>query len=185
VSRQIVVVDYDPDWPRTFETLRRRIWPAIAGVAESIEHVGSTAVPGLAAKPIIDMTIVVPPLPSGEAMATVISRLAAAGYRHQGDWGISGREAFTTAENSPAHHLYACVRGNLGLRNHLAIRDHLRKHPDKARQYGELKKQLAAAHHHDIDAYIEGKTDFLISILRQSDLTADDLAAIVAINRKP
>ncbi|HEX4125858.1 MAG TPA: GrpB family protein, partial [Tepidisphaeraceae bacterium] len=166
--KQVIIVEYDRAWPAAFEEFRRRLWPAIADAAESIEHVGSTAVPGLAAKPIIDMTIVVP---APAAMTTVIDRLAGLGYRHQGDRGMAGREAFDNPPGAPAHHLYAAVRGNLGLRNHQAIRDHLRRHPAAARAYGELKKELAARFPNDINAYIEGKTRFLSKILAQEGLT--------------
>src|SRR4051812_8526637 len=120
---KIIVVDYDPSWPDTFERLRAHIWSCIVDVAAAIEHVGSTSVPGLAAKPVIDMTVVVP---TAAAMQTVIDRLAMIGYRHQGDLGVPGREAFARPQGTPDHHLYACVVGNDGLRNHLAVRDYLR-----------------------------------------------------------
>lgn len=180
--RHVVVVDYDPAWPAAFEELRERMWPEICDVADSIEHVGSTAVPGLAAKPIVDLTIVVP---TADAMGTVITRLASLGYQHQGDLGVPGREAFANSPGGPAHHLYAAIRGNLGLRNHLAIRDHLRAHPECARAYGELKKELAARFPDDIDAYIEGKSNFLQDILVQAGLTEAELRSICEINRKP
>jgi GrpB-like predicted nucleotidyltransferase (UPF0157 family) len=90
--RRIEVVDYDPSWPNTFESLCARLWPALADVALSIEHVGSTSVPGLAAKPIIDISSMVPENPD---VPIGISRLATLGYIHRGDLGIKGREAFT------------------------------------------------------------------------------------------
>src|SRR5512146_1553074 len=117
------VVDYDDDWPRRFEQLRARIWPSVADVALRIEHVGSTSVPGLAAKPIIDMTLVV--LEPGD-IPLVIDRLATPGYCHQGDLGIGGREAFEQPAGLPPHHLYACAEGAPALINHIAFRDYLR-----------------------------------------------------------
>src|SRR3954469_3573282 len=119
---EVIVVDYDPSWPDTFVRLRAHIWPHIADVATAIEHVGSTSVPGLAAKPVIDMTIVVP---TAAAMQTVIDRLPTIGDRHQGDLGVPGREAFARPQRTPDHHLYASVVGSDGLRNHLAVRDYL------------------------------------------------------------
>ena len=101
--RRIEVVDYDPHWPETFETLRSRIWTAVGDVALSVEHVGSTSVPGLAAKPIIDISIVVP---ERSDVRTGISRLATLGYVHRGDLGIAGREAFANPEGLPRHNLY-------------------------------------------------------------------------------
>jgi GrpB-like predicted nucleotidyltransferase (UPF0157 family) len=179
---KITVVDYDPAWPATFERLRAGIWPSIRDVATAVEHVGSTSVPGLAAKPVIDMTIVVP---TAAAMETVIGRLAAIGYRHRGDLGVPGREAFDRPERTPDHHLYACVAGNEGLRNHLALRDHLRVDPSAARAYGSLKKELAARFTDDIDGYVEGKTEFILSILAGAGFLPDQIDRIRAINRKP
>lgn len=90
-KRTVVVEDYDPAWPRDFELLRQRIWPVLGDFALGIEHVGSTSVPGLAAKPIIDMTIVVA---SRDEVPMAIERLASLGYVHKGNLGIDDREAF-------------------------------------------------------------------------------------------
>jgi GrpB-like predicted nucleotidyltransferase (UPF0157 family) len=178
----IVVVDYDSAWPAAFESLRSRLWPVLRGVALGIEHVGSTSVPGLAAKPIIDMTIV---LPSADEVPGAIARLATLGYVHRGDLGITGREAFRAPAQLPAHHLYACPAGTLGLINPVALRDYLRVHPDAARAYGELKKSLAARFPYDVDSYVDGKTGFIVGILREVGFAPDQLAAIERMNRKP
>ena len=178
----VIVVDYDPSWPAVFEQLRAAIWPAVRDLATSIEHMGSTSVVGLAAKPIIDMTIVVPTV---SQMGLLIDRLAMLGYRHRGDLGVPGREAFARPDGTPAHHLYACVKGNLGLRNPLAVRDHLRRNPSGAREYGALKRQLAARFPDDIDGYVEGKTDFILAILAREGFSPSELAEIRAINQKP
>ena len=175
----IIVVDYDPAWPTTFAALRDRVWPAVQHAALRIEHVGSTSVPGLAAKPIIDMTIVVS---DDAAMAQVITSLAGIGYAHRGDLGIVGREAFRQPDDLPAHHLYACVEGALPLRNHLAVREQLRASPLKVKAYGMLKKQLAARHPSDIDAYIAGKSALLLALLRQAGLGEDELTSIDRAN---
>ena len=177
----IVVVDYDPNWPNIFDALRERIWPVLSGCATSIEHVGSTAVPGLAAKPIIDMTVVVP---ASDDVPVAISHLAELGYTHQGNLGVEGREAFRTPGAMPRHHLYLCASGSLALRNHLAVREHLRGYPDVAKEYGDLKKRLAAQFPADIDAYVAGKTDLLVRILADAGFHADELAAIERINRR-
>ncbi len=177
----VVVVDYDPTWPDIFEQLRARVWPVVSDIALTIEHVGSTAVPGLAAKPIIDMTVVVP---SAREVPLAIARLATLGYEHRGDLGIEGREAFTRPEDLPAHNLYLSAPGSLGLQNQLAVPDYLRTHPATAQAYGELKKRLAQQFPHDIISYIDGKTDLLLSILREQGLSGERLAAIEAANRK-
>jgi len=115
-TSMVVVVDYDPAWPDRFEQLRTRIWPVVADVALGIEHVGSTAVPGLAAKPIIDMTVVVPSRPD---VIVTIDRLATLGYRHRGSLGIEDREAFDHDEGLPAHNLYVCPQETIGVINQL------------------------------------------------------------------
>ncbi|MFN0019897.1 MAG: GrpB family protein [Pirellulaceae bacterium] len=177
----IIVDDYDPSWPQIFESLRSRVSEVVGDIAISIEHVGSTAVPGLAAKPIIDMGIVVP---SQIEVAMAINRLAPLGYVHRGDLGIAGREAFRSPNDLPPHHLYLYIRGNPALANHLAVRDFLRRDPAAASAYGKLKKDLAKTFPGDIDSYIDGKTDFLLAILRQAGLPAEQLDAIEAANRK-
>lgn len=179
--KTIVVVDYDPGWPGVFEQLRSQIWPVVREIAATIEHVGSTSVPGLAAKPIIDVDVVVP---TDADVPSAITRLATLGYGHQGTLGVEGRDAFTTPGSSPPHHLYLCPSGSLALANHLAVRDYLRAHPEAALEYGELKKQLASRFAHDVDGYTAGKTDAILRILRQAGFRSDELERIERINRR-
>jgi GrpB-like predicted nucleotidyltransferase (UPF0157 family) len=87
--------------------------------------------------------------------------------------------------DSPAHHLYVCPEGTLGLNNPLALRDYLRRHPDAAAAYGALKKTLAANFPQDMDSYLDGKTDWIVRILREVGFSADELSTIERINRKP
>jgi len=180
--RTIVVVDYDPRWPRVFERLHSEIWPVVNDIALAVEHVGSTSVPGLAAKPIVDVTVVVR---TETQVPLAIERLGTLGYVHRGNLGIEGREAFTSPERLPTHHLYLCTCDSLALANHLAVRDYLRTHSDTAHEYGELKKRLAQEFPHDIDSYIDGKTNLILEILRAADFPAARLDAIERANRKP
>jgi GrpB-like predicted nucleotidyltransferase (UPF0157 family) len=181
IMRTIEVVDYDPAWPALFEQLRARLWTAVEQCAISVEHIGSTSVPGLAAKPLVDITVIVA---EEDQVPIAIERLAALGYVHQGDLGVEGREAFQSPRGLPAHNLYVCQRNSLGLENHLAVRQYLRTHADAARSYGDLKKRLAGQFRHDIDGYVAGKTDATIEILRGSGFPADKLEAIARANRK-
>lgn len=178
--KHITVVDYDHAWPVVFETLRARLTVALGDVAAAIEHVGSTAVPGLAAKPVIDIDVVVR---SPFDVPPAIARLEAMGYQHRGSLGIEGREAFRQPGGLPPHHLYVCVAGNLALTNHLAVRDFLRASPDRAAEYGVLKKQLAAAAPQDGEGYTSGKTRFLLDVLRQAGLSSDQVARIEQANQ--
>ena len=178
--KTIVIVEYDPAWRLHFEELRRPLAAALGDIALSIEHVGSTSVPGLAAKPIVDISVVVR---DDAQVPAAIERLATIGYAHQGNLGIEGREAFGSPPGPIAHHLYVCPQRSPGLANHLAVRDHLRAHPDAAREYGELKMRLAREFPHDIESYIAGKTDFLLRILRLSGFASQQLEAVEAANR--
>ncbi len=177
----ITVVAYDPSWPEQFAAIRDRIAPALAGIADSIEHVGSTAVPGLSAKPVVDVDVVVP---DGVAAARAIEALATLGYRHLGDLGIPGREAFRRPAGTPPHNLYVSLAGSLGLRNHLALRERLRRDPDARAAYGALKEQLAR-HLSDVAAYVEAKTDLIVSLLRDEGFDEREIEAIRAANRAP
>jgi GrpB-like predicted nucleotidyltransferase (UPF0157 family) len=181
-ERRVLVVDYDSTWPLTFAILQAPISDALRGVALSVEHVGSTSVPGLAAKPIIDIDAVIP---SRAELPGVIEKLASLGYAHRGTLGIEDREAFESPAHLPAHHLYACVQGSAALANHLAIRDHLRRNPAAVMAYGQLKKQLAAQFPTDINRYIAGKTDFLSRILQSAGFSDAVLVAIREANAVP
>jgi GrpB-like predicted nucleotidyltransferase (UPF0157 family) len=162
---QLVHTENDPGWSALFRELRDRIDSALADVAHVTEHVGSTAVPGLDAKPIIDVAVVVP----GEAaVGPAITGLAAAGRRHQGDLGIEGREAFAPPADAACHHLYVVVARSQPHRDHVDLRDFLRAHPGRAARYGELKHHLAGLLATDRLAYGEGKAEMNAEFLRQA-----------------
>jgi GrpB-like predicted nucleotidyltransferase (UPF0157 family) len=161
----VIVVDYDPRWPDLFEQLRAPAAEVLGNLVVIVEHVGSTAVPGLAAKPIIDIDVVVP---SVADIPEAIGRLAILGYVHRGDLGIPGRESFTSPAGKPMHHLYVCALDNQELRRHRLFRDYLLTHPDTAGEYGELKKAAAARFSEDRAGYTEAKTRFVEAVLVQA-----------------
>ncbi|HMH90979.1 MAG TPA: GrpB family protein [Streptosporangiaceae bacterium] len=160
-----VVVPYDPRWSDVFDALRDRADAALAGIAHVTEHVGSTAVPGLDAKPIVDLDVVVPD-PAGVGPA--VAALAAAGWAHEGDPAIAGREAFRPPADTVYHHLYVVVAGRPAHRDHVELRDFLRAHPDEAARYGELKRRLAGLLETDRAAYADGKAEMISELLRQA-----------------
>ncbi len=166
MANPVVVVDYDPDWAQRFEFLRGRITVALGGLAAAVEHVGSTAVVGLAAKPIIDMDVL---LISATALPEAIERLAALGYTHQGDLGIPEREAFLAPAKDFPHHLYVWPPNSREFQRHVAFRDYLRSHPQEAKAYGDLKQALAVKFVHDRAAYITGKEAFVGDLLRRAN----------------
>jgi GrpB-like predicted nucleotidyltransferase (UPF0157 family) len=176
----VIVVDYDPEWPRAYGRLRDHVWPIVSDLALRVEHVGSTSVPGLASKPIIDMSIVVA---CSSQIAGAIERLGAVGYEHRGDLGIEGREAFKSPPGPIRHHLYLCPEGSLGLDNQLAVRDYLRLNWDMVQAYSNLKVWLAEQFPDDIDEYVAGKSDFIQGILRAQGFSDDRLSKIASANK--
>jgi GrpB-like predicted nucleotidyltransferase (UPF0157 family) len=162
----LIIQDYDPNWPQLFETLRSRIATVLDGMATAIEHVGSTAVPGLAAKPIIDIDVL---LRSARDLPLVITRLASLGYEHLGDLGIAGREAFRPRPTDCPHHLYVCPPSNQEYRRHILFRDHLRTHPEDANAYASLKLELVRKCGDDRVAYTQAKGKFVAEILQRVD----------------
>jgi GrpB-like predicted nucleotidyltransferase (UPF0157 family) len=163
----VVIVDYDPAWPGRYEALRAPLAEALDGLAVEIVHVGSTSVPGLAAKPVIDLNIV---LRSEGDLPTVVERLARLGYAHEGDLGIVGREAFATPPGYSAHHhhLYVCAPDWGGHGDQIAFRDYLRAHPSAARAYARLKRSLAARHRNNRGAYVNAKAGFVAAVLKRA-----------------
>ena len=154
----VAVVPYRSEWAETFELLKARVEGALGSLGLRIEHVGSTSVPGLPAKPIIDMDVVIE---SEDQLEDVVARLSAIGYEPRGDLGVTGRYAFKSPAGSPDHHLYVCAWDNAALHRHLKFRDYLRGHPEEAAAYGRLKQSLAQAHPFDRDGYTEGKTHWI------------------------
>ena len=167
VTREIVVVDYDPDWAAQFERTRAFVWPAVEELALRIEHVGSTSVPGLAAKPIIDMDIVVA---DQTHVRPVIEALKVHGYQCVGNMGVEGREAFDSSEHPelPRHHLYLLVENNKAHLDHVLLRDLLCIDPEARQQYAELKRRNVELAQGDIDVYVASKARFVAELLTRA-----------------
>jgi GrpB-like predicted nucleotidyltransferase (UPF0157 family) len=162
----VVIYDYDPEWPRLFEEERDRLEPVISVFAVSIEHVGSTAVPGLCSKPIVDLQIAVERLGPPDRYSAV---LAPFGYVLRVDPANTERHAFGKRDAQgrrivPGYNLHIVKHGGAEYRCHIGFRDYLRTHPDAAREYGELKRQLAIEYGTDRDGYTHAKSAFIGSI---------------------
>lgn len=173
MNNPVVIQDYDPHWPQVFEMLRVRIAPVLNGLVTSIEHVGSTAVPGLAAKPVIDIDVV---LTSARDLQLVIPKLAHLGYEHRGDLGVIGREAFRAKSDDFPHHLYVCPPDSREYARHIAFRNYLRTHAEAANSYALLKRELAGKFASDRVAYNEGKSKFVETILHDDEGTPNLLS---------
>ena len=168
----IEIVEYDPQWAKSFDELKNVLTDVLGNLAIRVEHVGSTAVPGLAAKPIIDIDVVIE---SCDLLPRAIQALSGVGYFHQGDLGIPGRESFKrsgpdiprdgTGRSWSSHHLYVCDRDNRELHRQVVFRDFLRDHPDYAQRYAELKRGLACRHSDDRTVYTNGKTAFVSEVM--------------------
>jgi GrpB-like predicted nucleotidyltransferase (UPF0157 family) len=157
----VEVVDYD-EWNANFALIKNELNEILDRLAIAIEHVGSTSVPGLPAKPIIDVDIVIR---SAAEFPEIRHRLERFGYIHRGPLGIAGREAFRCVIDLPKHHLYVCEQSSTPLLESLRFRDHLRIHSDAAATYASLKKELAGRFTTDRDAYTAAKADFIRTIL--------------------
>ena len=176
IGAKIALEPYNPNWPAQFQQIRDALAPRLDAWATRIEHVGSTAIPGLSAKPILDIDIVVDGI---GAMRKVIEILGEFGYEHQGDLGVEGREAFRFKRDDaskddpcrswPTHYLYACVEGNRELNRTLAFRDHLRRHNTVAAEYAQLKARLISKHPWDRTRYSKLKEPFIVGVLREID----------------
>ena len=163
----IEIEPYDPEWMREFGRICGYITKYLGDLAIAVHHVGSTSVAGLDAKPIIDLDI---EIASYDVFPQVCERLLKAGWQHEGNYGIEGREAFkpTKPLDFMAHHLYVCPSDSTELKRHLAFRDYLRSNKSASDEYSALKRSLAAELGNDIDAYINGKTSFIYEILEQT-----------------
>ncbi len=178
---RVEVVPYSEQWPVRFAHVAAGLRTALDAAPVpvlAIEHVGSTSVPGLAAKPVLDVDVVV----EGPHVLSAITALSHVGYLHRGDLGVTGREALTAPDDDPRRNVYVCLAGTLHVRNHLAVRAVLRRRDDLRDEYAAVKLALAARPGMDIDTYLAGKTEVLQRVLAESDLTARELREIRDLN---
>lgn len=183
---------YNPEWGKSFAALKQVLLEALHGLEVEVEvqHVGSTSIPGMMAKPILDVDIIIHDKSLLEAITQLLQQL---GYRYRGDQGIEGRFAFRqSAENTPltsvkkrwqAHHLYVCYADSLALKNHLLFRDALLSDPELARRYALLKMLLASGTGIAREEYTRQKTDFVLAVLAGAGLSREEQAAIAAANK--
>ena len=157
---KVSVVPYRAAWRSDFEKIKCELEAALGALALSVEHIGSTSVEGLSAKPCIDIDVVIK---ERSYLPEVIERLANIGYIHEGNLGIEGREAFDYKDKPhlAKHHLYVCHASSAELRRHIAFRDYLRANPEAVKEYSRVKEEGAELFPFDIDKYIEHKTPFI------------------------
>ena len=160
ITKRVIVLPYDERWKKDFLAIKAELAAALGPLALRIEHVGSTSVPSLSAKPIIDIDVVIQDYSVFEEVVSALGRI---GYQHEGDLGIAGREAFKydRKEHLRKHHLYVCPEDSPELKRHIAFRDYLRTHPDAVREYSMIKEEGAKKYPNDIDGYIAYKSPFI------------------------
>lgn len=154
------VVNHDPDWKMKFQIEADRIAEALGKMAVRVHHIGSTAIPKIKAKPVIDILLEVASLDALDQKAGMLESL---GYEAMGEFGIPGRRYFRLddANGTRTHQVHAFEAGVPNVVRHIAFRDYMRAHPLEAEAYGALKDRLANAYPHDMAAYIEGKDTFV------------------------
>lgn len=184
-----LITPYNPDWKTEFESLQQVLAAVLAGFQINIEHVGSTAIPGLCAKPVLDIDIV---LHAREDLAALSERLEAIGYKNAGEQGIAGRFAFKRLSGSVPlthahkpwqdHHLYVCYSDSLALKNHLVFRDILLSSVSVMKEYAQLKESLVQEALMTRDAYTKRKTEFIVYVLESAGFSEKELEDITRAN---
>ncbi len=169
MSYEFKIEEYNPEWEEWFAQLRKYFENHLSNLVIRIEHVGSTSIPNMVAKPIIDMDIVI----EEGSFKEVKIKLEEIGYFHQGDLGIEEREAFKLLnedlkQSLPPHHLYVCSQDSKELKRHLIFREFLRNNPKELNKFCIIKNKLYKKFPNDIEAYIEGKDFAVKRIIRKA-----------------
>ncbi len=159
MTRRVEVVPYHADWPEKFRAEANQLKTIFGNELLSVHHFGSTSIPGISAKPIIDILLIVRDIEAVDALAP---RLEALGYHGVGEYGIPGRRFFYKGTSEiRSHHLHVYESGNPHIMRHLVFRDYMRSHPITARDYARLKEELAHEFPEDMESYIAGKNAFV------------------------
>lgn len=155
-TKKVIVVSYDPSWPLAFESICQEVKESLGSYAVAVHHVGSTAVPGLSAKPIIDLDV---EIRDRSVFHVVRELLASIGYEYEGNLGIEDREVFRYdgKDHLQKHHLYVCPTDSRELYRHLTFRDYLRNHPEAVTEYSHIKEEAARLYPDSIDQYMQYK----------------------------
>lgn len=168
-TNKVVVQPYDKTWKFDFQKIASEITAAIGDLIIDVEHVGSTSVEGMSAKPCIDIDVIIKDY---SVFAAVVSRLETIGYIHEGDLGIKDREAFKYSDKPhlQTHHLYVCPQYSEELHRHITFRDFLRKNTEAVKKYSLVKEKAAMLFPDDIDKYIEYKTPCIKELYHECGL---------------
>ena len=160
MPRRIEVVAYDPAWRSEFELEAKRIARSLGDIVVRIHHIGSTAIPGTFAKPIIDFLMEVEDIDELDQRSSSMEEL---GYEAMGEFGIPGRRYFRKGHASGVRrqHVHTFEIASPEIERHIAFRDYMIAHPAEAQRYGDLKRTLARQYPDDIEAYMDGKDAYI------------------------
>lgn len=168
-TSKVIVLPYDGAWKSTFESVKAEIESTLGDLIIGIEHVGSTSVEGMSAKPCIDIDVIIKDYSVFDA---VVSKLETIGYIHEGDLGIKNREAFKYSDKPHlmTHHLYVCPQNSKELHRHITFRDFLRSNAEAVKNYSSVKETAAQLFPNDIDKYIEYKSPCIEELYKMCGL---------------
>ena len=160
MPRIIELHPYDPHWPDHYQHEANQIAKIFSDQLVSIHHIGSTSIPGIKAKPVIDIMVVVREI---EQVQQFYQAMIDLGYIPRGEHGIPGRRYFRKGSDEVhSHHVHVYGQGHQAILQHLNFRDYLRAHPMEAQAYNQLKGDLAQQYREDLAGYTEGKTEFVV-----------------------
>ena len=168
-TKRVVVAPYEEAWKTAFEKIKNEIEAEIGDLVLGIEHVGSTSVEGMSAKPCIDMDVIIKDY---SVFDEIVGKLGAIGYIHEGDLGIRNREAFkyTNKPHLMKHHLYVCPQDSEELHRHIIFRDFLRQNTEAVKEYSSVKEKAAELYPNDIDQYIAYKSPCIEELYKKCGL---------------
>jgi len=166
-KRRVEVVSYNSNWKKMYKRESEKIKNTLNDIIIDIHHIGSTAIPGIKAKPVIDILAEVKDI---EAVDQYNHEMEELGYEVMGEYGIPKRRFFRKGGNKRTHHIHIFQAGNEEIERHINFKEYLITHPDKRREYSKLKEKLANKYTYDVESYTNGKSDFIKEIDRKAKL---------------
>ena len=166
-KRRVEVVSYSPNWKDMYKEESEKIKNVLSDIIIDIHHIGSTAIPGIKAKPVIDILVEVKDI---ERVDQYNHKMKELGYEAMGEYGIPKRRFFRKGGNNRTHHIHIFQVGNEEIERHINFKEYLIAHPDKAREYSKLKEELVNKYTYDVENYSNSKSDFIKEIDRKAKL---------------
>ena len=166
-KRRVELISYDSNWKDMYKEESEKIKDVLSDIIIDIHHIGSTAIPGIKSKPVIDILVEVKDI---EAVDQYNNKIEELGYEVMGEHGIPKRRFFRKGGNKRTHHIHIFKVGNEEIERHINFKEYLIAHPDKAREYSKLKEKLANKYTYDVENYTNSKSDFIKKINRKAKL---------------